>query len=146
MNIFPAQVLIRWQSMWLALTAGLTASLWTLHGGNCSAGRNDPPQVGCIARVSGYKARLCVWCSANLKGKEIGSEHGSGTDGWQEAISSNCKTAAACFSVANSPTSWYSSSSLSVYWLIFTLKTVTLKAFFYFLHICNIFSFTVYCQ
>lgn len=54
----PAQALIPWQSMWPRLTAGSTASLWTLHGGSCSAGRNGPPQVGCIALVSGYKA--CV--------------------------------------------------------------------------------------
>lgn len=56
----PAQVPIPWQSMWLPLTAGSTASLWTLHGGSCSAGRNGPPQVGCIALLSGYKASLRV--------------------------------------------------------------------------------------
>lgn len=55
-----AQVLTPWQSMWPPLTAGSTASLWTLHGGSCSAGRNGPPQVGCIALVSGYKASLFV--------------------------------------------------------------------------------------
>lgn len=56
----PAQVLILWQSMWPPLTAGSTASLWTLLGGSCSAGRNGRPQVGCIDLVSGYKASLCV--------------------------------------------------------------------------------------
>lgn len=54
------QVLIPWQSMWPPLTAGSTASLWTLRGGSCSAGRNGLPQVGCIALVSGYKASLHV--------------------------------------------------------------------------------------
>lgn len=47
----PAQVLIPWQSTWPPLTAGSTASLWTLRGGSCSAGRSGLPRVG--TRVSG---------------------------------------------------------------------------------------------
>lgn len=70
----PAQVLIPWQSTWPPLTAGSTASLWTLRGGSCSAGRSGLPRVGtrvsgaCVAQVQSswkrngeVKSRVISW-------------------------------------------------------------------------------------
>lgn len=82
------QAPILWQSTWLLLTAGSTASLWTHRGGSCSAGRNGPPQVGRMHRCLATK-RVCVTnVQQSLKGKGMRSEHGSGADGWEEVISS----------------------------------------------------------